>query len=379
MAEPLSWGVAFYDGTAWRDLPSVNGISTFCGRRQQIDDYSVDTATVTSLFPSSWTYTPQLGQEIRIYNITPGGWVPNWTCFVGRIRDVKIDYGMVPNEDQVTIECEGLQADLGRTQLNSRTLNQDDTISQYATVAGWAGMPAGGSGGGRSIASGQTYTGNAMALINDIVRTEEGRFWTGVNTTYLSAAAVTMFARNKYQSVNYPFNDGTTPDETYQFLYDGVEFRSTADNYYNQVTITPLSVAAQTATLNQTPIYAWQRDTLDYTTGQAADHAQYLLNNFQDRGNRIASITFTDIQQIDPIGPSTYNVYIPQIMGQSIAAKVSVGFRGTVHRCIIEGVAVTAVPGVTRCTLYLSPEDTNAYLILDDAVYGRLDYNKLGY
>jgi hypothetical protein len=42
-------------------------------------------------------------------------------------------------------------------------------------------------------------------------------------------------------------------------------------------------------------------------------------------------------------------------------------------------VAVTAVPGVTRCTLYLSPEDTNAYLILDDTTYGRLDFNKLGY
>ena len=379
MAEPLSWGVVFYDGTAWRDLPNVNGISTFVGRRLQIDDYSVDRATITSLFPSSWTYTPQLGQEIRVYNITPDAWAPEIVSFVGRIRDVRIDYGMVTNEDRVTIECEGLAADLGRAQLNAAVLTQDDTISQYATVAGLAGMPAGGSGDGQSIASGQTYTGNAFSLINDLVRTEEGRLAFNVTGTYLASAAVFMYARQFYASINFPFNDGTTATQTYQMLYDGLEFRSSADNYYNQVTITPQAVAAQTATLSQTPLYAWQRDTLDYSTGQAADHAQYLLNNFQDRSNLIASVTFTDIQQGATNGPLPYNVLVPQAMGGVISAKCSVGFRGTVYRCIVEGVAVTAVPGVTRCTLYLSPEDTNAYLILDDTTYGRLDFNKLGY
>jgi len=379
MAKPLSWNVIFYDGTAWRDLPDVNGISTFVGRRLQIDDYSVDRATITSLFPSDWTYTPQLGQEIRVYNVEPYVGALEIVSFVGRIRDVKIDYGLVPNEDRVTIECEGLAADLGRAQLNSFALSQDDTISQFGAVATQVGMPYGGSGGGESIASTQTYTGNAMGLINDLVRTEEGRLTFQVGGGYLGTAAVYMFARQWYASINFPFNDGTTTSQTYQMLYDGIEFRSSADNYYNQVTITPQAVAAQTATLSQTPLYAWEKSTLDYSTGQAADHAQYLLNNFQDRSNLIASITFTDVQQVTSNGPQPYNPFPAQAMGGQISAKCSVGFRGTVYRCIIEGVAVTAVPGVARCTLYLSPEDTNAYLILDDTTYGRLDYNKLGY
>lgn len=380
MAEALSWGVAFYDGTAWRTLPNVNGINSFTGRRKQIDDYGTDTATVTSLFPSSWTYTPQLGQEIRIYSITPGAYNPNQNCFVGRIRDVKIDYGIVPNEDRVTIECEGIAADLGRAQLNNYAIAQDDTIAQFGTVASFVGMPYGaGAGGGRSEASAQTYTGNAMALINDLVRTEEGRLAFSVTGSYLATAAVYMYARQYYQSQNFPFNDGTTASQTYQMLYDGIEFRSTADNYYNQVTISPQGLASQTATLSQTPLYAWQRDTLDATTGQATDHARYLLNNFQDRGNLIASVSFTDVQQGVSNGPLPYNVFVPQVMGSSIASKCTVGFRGTVYRCIIEGVAVTAAPGVTRCTLYLSPEDTNAYLILNDTIYGTLDNNKLGY
>lgn len=379
MAEPIIWGVAFKSGSTWYDLPDVNGVSIFVGRRQQIDDYGVDSMVVTSLFPSDWTTTPELGQEIRGYSIDRDSPPSYRTAFVGRIRDVKIDYGIVPNEDRVTIECEGLQADLGRAQINSRTYAQDDTISMFTTVAGDVGMPAGGSGAGSSIASGQTYTGNAMALVNDLIRTEEGRMLFGVTGSYLASAAVFMFARNWTASINYPFNDGTTASEVYQMLYDRIEFRSTADNYYNSVTITPKSVAAQTATLGVTPLYAWNKDTLDYSTAQALNHAQYVLNNFQNRSNQIASISYTDVQQTISNGPRPYNPYPALAMGGSIAAKCSIGFRGSVYRCIIEGYSVTAVPGLTRCTLYLSPEDTNAYLVLDDTTYGKLDNNKLGF
>jgi hypothetical protein len=65
--------------------------------------------------------------------------------------------------------------------------------------------------------------------------------------------------------------------------------------------------------------------------------------------------------------------------GFLIGARVSVTFRGTVYYSIIEGVRVTATPESSRYTFYLSGADLNNYLILNDTVFGRLDYNKLGY
>jgi hypothetical protein len=41
--------------------------------------------------------------------------------------------------------------------------------------------------------------------------------------------------------------------------------------------------------------------------------------------------------------------------------------------------ALSATPESARYTFYLSPADLNAYLILNDTVFGRLDFNKLGY
>jgi hypothetical protein len=65
--------------------------------------------------------------------------------------------------------------------------------------------------------------------------------------------------------------------------------------------------------------------------------------------------------------------------GFMIGARVSVTFRGTVYYSIIEGVRVTATPESSRYTFYLSGADLNNYLILNDTVFGTLDYNRLGY
>jgi len=62
-----------------------------------------------------------------------------------------------------------------------------------------------------------------------------------------------------------------------------------------------------------------------------------------------------------------------------IGAKVNVTFRGTTVTCIIEGVGFTATPEGARYVYNVSGADLNNYLVLNDAVFGKLDSNKLGY
>jgi len=54
-------------------------------------------------------------------------------------------------------------------------------------------------------------------------------------------------------------------------------------------------------------------------------------------------------------------------------------FRGVTYTCIIEGGAMSATPGSCSLTLYVSGADLNAYLILNNTVFGKLNNNKLGY
>lgn len=363
----------------WYQLPDIQTIDIFRGRRLQIDDYSIDNATITSLDPTGWTNTPRLGDDIQIYVDAPGyvAGTDTFPAFWGSIRNVDIQYGKVPAEDQVTISCEGLQAEWGRAALNAFSLPQQLTDESILDVGTEVGLPTA-QFGGRSTNSAITFTGNAFDLVNGITRTEEARMWAyGQPLGY--RPELWWFGRNLDNASTHEFNDGTITPSIIAQLYEQIEFRSSADNYYNEVTISPDAVAAQTATLGVTPIFGWDKDTYDFSTSQALDHAQWVLQNFQNKNQAIASITFTDIQQSATYGPGVPNGVLLTVIKVPIATKFAIVFRGTKYYTIGEGVQISARPGQTRFTLFVSGQDQNAYLKLDDTIFGTLDFNKLGF
>lgn len=381
MATPSLWKAEFKQGATWYQLPNITALSIFKGRQLQIDDYSIESAQISTEFPSSWTTTPKLGDQIILYIYKTGVVIgkDEFTCFVGRIRDVAINYGFVTNMDSVTISCEGLQADWGRAQLVNYALAQQNTADQILYLGAAVGL-ATASVFGRSIGSAQTYTGNAFELANLITRTEEARMF-GYTATFKGTPTLYWYGRNTTGLINQQawFNDGTGTPYTSDLKYEAIQFRSSADNYYNKVTISPEGLAAQTATLSTTPIYGWDKTTLDYTTSQASDHAQWLLNNFQTKNSTLASITLTDVQQVPRFDVGLFNTYFLALCEQPINTNGIINFRGVTYNTVIEGVQIDATPEQTRITLFMSGQDNNAYLVLNSSVYGTLDNNKLGF
>ena len=381
MATPSLWKAEFKQGATWYELPNITALSIFKGRQLQIDDYSIESAQISTEFPSSWTTTPKLGDQIILYIYKPGVVIgkDNFTCFVGRIRDVAINYGFVTNMDSVTISCEGLQADWGRAQLVNYALAQQTTEDQILYLGVAAGL-ATSQFFGRSIGSAQTYTGNAFELANLITRTEEARMWGG-EASFKGTPTLYWYGRNTTGLITteYVFNDGTGTPYSVQMKYEGIQFRSSADNYYNKVTISPEGLAAQTATLSTTPIYGWDKTTLDYTTSQASDHAQWVLNNFQTKNSTLASITLTDVQQTNRYDTGLFNTAFLEVCELPINKNGKIYFRGSTYNTVIEGVQIDATPEQTRITLFMSGQDNNAYLVLNNSVYGTLDNNKLGF
>jgi hypothetical protein len=166
-------------------------------------------------------------------------------------------------------------------------------------------------------------------------------------------------------------------DSTNQ-VYNQINFDSLADNFYTQVTVTPESFGAATVTKSgaTTPYRTYQTNTLNASTAQATDFANYLLGNYGTAKFAISSFTcMAEAQssfQLDKIG------YLA-LLTRAPGTQVAVTFRGTTFQCIIEGVTMSATPAGASFTYFVSGADLNAYLLLDNTVFGTLDNNKLGY
>jgi hypothetical protein len=111
-------------------------------------------------------------------------------------------------------------------------------------------------------------------------------------------------------------------------------------------------------------------NTLNASTGQALDYANYLLSTYHTPALAISSVRVF-------LNDTAFN---PSYGCGDIATEVAVTFRGTTYQCIIEGAAFSGTPqGGVYATYFVSGADLNNYLLLNNAVYGRLDFNKLGY
>jgi hypothetical protein len=375
------WRVSFATSTTFTALPDVQNISISNGRRRQIDDYGVDQLTIESLFPTDWTVTPQLGDNIIAWVYTtayPSYPTYNyWKMFQGRITNVDIKYGMVTNEDSVTITAEGLQAELGRTQINAYAVTSASTGLQVFDIADSVGLYVGQTSA-MSTGSAQTYTGNLKAFVDTEVRTEQGRLRsTPTAPTDLEMGNLTFVGRNALLFGPTPtpeWSDGTLASPDINYKYQQVKFKSAAEDYYNSVTVEPLGLASQTTTSGAVPIFSYVAQTYDVSTSQALSLAQYIRFKYDTTNSTPRELGFTISQQ------SAYNaVWMLNLISNFLGLEVNIVLRGVRYYCVVEGVTITASPDDTRILFSVSSNETNDYLILDDAVYGRLDNNRLGF
>jgi hypothetical protein len=375
------WRVSFATSTTFTTLPDVQNISISNGRRRQIDDYGVDQLTVESLFPTDWTVTPKLGDNIIAWVYTtayPSYPTYNyWKMFQGRITNVDIQYGLVSNEDSVTITAEGLQAELGRTQINGYAVASASTGLQVFDIADSVGLYVG-NAGGSSTGSAQTYTGNLKAFVDTEVRTEQGRLRsTATGPTTLDMGTLDFVGREALLTgapTTPDWSDGTLVSPGEKYKYQQVKFKSAAEDFYNSVTVEPLGLASQTSSSGTTPIYSYVADSYDVSTSQALSLAQYIRFKYDTTNSTPRELGFTISQQ-----STSGAVLLLNLVQSFLGLEVNIVLRGVRYFCVVEGVNITASPDDTRILFSVSSNETNDYLILDNAVYGRLDNNRLGF
>jgi hypothetical protein len=369
------------DGVTFTALTNVQGINIKMGREKQLDAYNASTAEIEIRYPSGYA-SPiadlKTGTYIKVES--PNNIDTIGACFLGRIRDVQVRYGIpyvgsVGNADYLTISCEGFFAAVARMNgenypLASGAPQTQLTASQAETgVTGTYFRPQ----GTDPVMVGLNITGTWGDWYNQLLTTLNGRMWdmNALDTIYV----VSPFLQNPINEASTAvFSDTPTSG---QFSYDQIDFNSYADNYWTQVSLTPLggSVVTVTQVGATSPYRTYTINTLNSSTGQATDFANYLASLYGTPQFRIASIsclvTGSFNSQIDILGNQTPVSYP--------GMRISVKFRGTTYSAIIEGVTISATPESSRYTFTLSSAEQNNYLILDSTVYGTLDFNKLGY
>lgn len=367
------------DPLTWVELTNVQAIRISIGRQAQLSQIRSSTASFEMRYPNGFASPVAAlvsGTIVRIQNVTG----TPYTIWFGRIDDVKARYGIpfvnnVGNADYVDVTCEGFFAAAGRMQGENYAMASNTVSQQIVNAELQSGLAFQYNSAGSDPVLGATTISSTWAdWIGRVCQTTNSRIW---DSDAINKTTILSPFFNQVSTIN--FSD-TANNSTNQ-VYNQIDFGSLADNYYTQVTVSPETTAAATVTQAgaTTPYRTYQTNTLNSTTAQATDYANYLLANYGTSRFAITSFTCSaeaqNSFQLDKIGEFSGGIPFSCAPG----TRVSVTFRGTTFQCIIEGVNMSATPAGASFTFYVSGADLNSYLILNDAVFGRLDFNKLGY
>lgn len=366
---------------------NVQSVSVTRGRQWQTDPFSPSSCTIVA----RGALSASIGNYVLVVtgDYTGGQLLAtNQVVFLGTVKDTVINYGIKSSMDMTVVTLEGTLSRWGRRNFTSRAISQNTTLAQISAVATAIGYDTFTTiaGTGQSIASAQTYVGNGLDLVNTLIQTEVG--YIREMGSYISPPGSPFqlelypdvtFAQRNYDVVSdFTFADDST---TAGIRYDDIQFNSAAQNYYTEVTINPLGLAAQTS---GSGFYNLTQESYDYTTAQALSHAQYLKSQYNTTASNPVSITASYANQ-DTATRLTEFQGLLNTLRCNAGFMCTVIFRNTTYQCIVEGVQIDSDPSETTITLTLSAFDNNNYLILNNAVFGTLGTsgtypgNKLGF
>jgi hypothetical protein len=357
-------------------LTNLQGIQISLGRGAQLDQVKASTATFELRYPTGYASPVTAlvsGTYIKIENTTGSA----YTIWRGRISDVSARYGIpfvsgVGQADFLSVTCEGNFAAVGRMQGENYAMAAGGLSQQCLDAYNESGVEIQFiTSGGEPQMAATTVSSTWADWVARAALTVNARLWD--SSTANGSWIVSPFFSN-VSTVNFSDTENNATNQ----IYNQINFDSLSDNFYTQIQVDPESYGVATVTQAgaSLPYRTYQVNTLNDSTSQATDYANYLLANYGTARFAISSFTcMAEAQssfQLDKIG---YESLMPQAPG----TQVSVAFRGTTYQCIIEGVTMSATPAGASFTYFVSGADLNAYLILDNTVFGKLNENKLGY
>lgn len=391
----LSAGLEWNSGTEQEITQWVSQIAVRRGRTRLVNEFEAGTATVTlfddGTLPNIPTDYIQTG-KIKIYATwTSNSVTETYPIFYGFINSSESQFNQANDEiSRLTFNCTDSFRLLNNAVVTTVTgASAQLSGARIGKILDQIGYPA----GSRSIDAGNTTCQadpgtqrTALEAIRTVEKTEAGGFFIdrSGNAKFIDRDSL----YNKlYQSSVYVtprFVDFTDVDVISLFLivqYSNAVVKADDDVVYNDITVKRLGGVAQnkqdaTSISNYFKRSASRTDVLMQTDAEAADLASSLLQTLKDAETRIDQIT-VDVSD----APTTRlaRTFGRELLDVVYARKTMPdGSILLVERAMIQGISLNLTPERKTITFTIA-EPLLKGLILNDDVFGRLDYNYLGY
>lgn len=295
--------------------------------------------------------------------------------FVGNIEDYSFDYQLSGDATTTAQAIDGfsLIANIALAAGTATAQAPGARISAILTELGWPDTARALSTGSVTLDADEIKDDtDALAYLQKVEISEPGAF-------FISRSGVATFRdRADLQNVSNVITFGTAgiPFVEYQAASVTDELlNSVSVTYYGGTAVAGTAVASDATSQAAYGMFKRNVDTLLASVGDAQTLADYLIAQGKDPKYRVDSITvllddLTTAQRADVLALDVGSVALVSFTPNGVGAAIS-------QYVTVDKVAHQATPAQHAVTFTLS--QTEAALILDDAVFGRLDFNTLGF
>lgn len=373
-------------------LTGVQTIYVSRGRRRFQDNYPASTCTIELVPADSYATPLAVGQFIDV-RTSNSATAPAY--FVGRITNVERRYDIPYNSgtgaapaDRITITATGGTGTIASNYVTGyqHGAGAKDGFYSIGKLAEFVTVSS------SSVSSATTvpvedlvFTGGAMDYVNQVCRTcqvviddydNQRATFVGTSKTFSDFVFVYEYGEMApYQTLFPAFTD--TGGSGYKF--NRIEYLSSVDNSFTQITVDPNTGSSATATVGNAPYNTLVYSTYNTSTADSQALANYLavVNNqnvpapFVITSDTAIADTIVDLAKILLGKPSVTS------LNYVIGLPISVTFRGATVYATIQGINTTFTPEKATVQLYLAPSLGQPFT-LDSSFAGVLDTNRLG-
>lgn len=356
-------------GSTWTTITTyVQSWNYRYGRQSVTDQWSAGGGLMTGVYPASLP-TISVGDWIRFKD----GTAAKYILAVADYRRIYNPKGATADAWEIALEDAYAQIGRGRTSTDQTFTDGIDINAVVNLGFAYAGITAAEYGGTTNKVSQFTFKASEFIVdkINRLnaqagayVRGHDvstGLYWFAVDALPWNGPGIGP-GPGTFSETTWS-DDGTAGD----FEYQQIEFEGLAESYFDEVYVTPTGLTTQVA---GTGTRTYGIDTYNYTTTAALDWANYLLIQLGDKTLTPRRLVSSSAAQTDGL---------PDVLKLLPANTIKLQLRGSDYYAIIEGGQISAVPGNTLITINLSDRDAVNYLLLNDAYWGRLNFNRLGF
>jgi hypothetical protein len=365
----------------------VQSVSIRRGRSRDLETFFTGTCSVRLLnnerkyenTNTSSPYSPGIEPLINIHiDATTDGGSTYKDLFVGFVTDINLTY---PDKNNSFADFIGADAfmKLSNTSLINASFSSTDSGTLIANVLDNANIKFGAE---RDIETGistmqslSNLSENTLSVLQNIERSENGLL-------FMSKDGKITF---KSRHTTFPSTpDATFSDDGSDVPYLRVDYINDDNEIFNIVSLTRIGGTTQTVentasqgkylirTLSRTGLY-------NSSDSEVNDAANFLLGKFQDALIRFDNL----VVDLTEATTGNQNTILDREVGDVVKVELTPPGSGSPAQItsneIIDSISYNITPALFTCSYKLSNADVQAFMRLDNALFGVLDTDKLGY